>query len=112
MKKSHFLLLILSAISTRLSWADGHPPSIGWNGWSVSSNERWSLESGPQPKFPLRYPLTNLFDGDPNTTWVFEDSQRSRAEAIEKRPKEDKHPSLVLVPRKPVVMDGLWLMNG
>jgi hypothetical protein len=102
-------VLVLSASFQCEVWADGGPPSIGWKGWSVSSSEGFDLESGGVPKFPLRYPLTNMFDGDPATTWVFEDGQRRNTKARRVAP---LRPSLNFTPEQPVVMDSLWLMNG
>lgn len=90
--------------------ADGHPPHIEWQGWSVYSNEIWNLDMGPQPQFPLRYPLTHLFDDNPDTTWAFEDGQRPQAKAGKQLP--NQRPYLQIRPEKPVTMDSLWLMNG
>ena len=105
------LLLLFGALfsMSQMAGADGGPPTLSWKGWAVSSSEVWNLDAGPQPQFPLRYPLTNLFDGDAATTWAFEDGQRRN---IKTRPGPDWRPSLTIRPEKPVVMDSLWLMNG
>ena len=55
---SIFLLLIgMSAI-----WADRTNTGIIWPGWRIETSEEYGL---------AKYPITNMFDGDPSSTWVY-----------------------------------------
>lgn len=106
------LQFILLACWLQPAHADGHGPEIQWGGWSAYSNEIWNRDRGPLPKFPLRYPLTNLFDGNPATAWAFEDGQKPVKNAEVRPSTRESAPNLTVFPDKPVEMDGVWLMNG
>ena len=113
MKTISFSTLVIVAVLTcwsQAAYADGHGPEITWGGWTACSSEIWNKDMGPQPQFPLRYPLTHLFDGDPATTWAFEDGQHPQHTALQ--PAEVETPSLHIWPDRPVAMDSIWLMNG
>jgi hypothetical protein len=82
---------------------DGYRPTkIWWSGWKVSSSE--DLWDGcTRSSFPLTY----LFDGDPNTIWAYSGtSQRWRRGGWRGRY------GLSIWMDKPVALDELWLMNG
>lgn len=73
---------------------------LDWRDWEVVSNEAWNYENGPMPRFPMKFSMLNLFDGDPTTTWVFRGSGGNR------------YASLRLRSEGRVTIDGLWIMNG
>jgi hypothetical protein len=93
------------------AWADGKPPHIQWKQWRVFTSEGWNLDTGPEPKFPLQFPLSNLFDGDPNTTWVYYDVRKPSA-ALGRSTSRRAHRVLTLEPTQPVVIDSIAVMNG
>lgn len=88
---------------------EGHNTS--WQGWAVTTSEQWAMESPMKPAFPMRHPLTYLFDDDPATAWVYVD-RRQPAGATRRNHPHKPHRSVELIPDKPVTIDRLWLMNG
>lgn len=114
------IITFLSAVSAIAcpAFADSAPASVQWNGWSVASTEY--LWRAPVKKYvnhaQVRYPLTNLFDGDPKTAWVFCDADKpwrkwNKETAVWKGDSQTV-PSIHLSADRPVAFDGIWLMNG
>lgn len=76
--------------------------AIWWPGWSVSSSEDLS----EKPKYSS-YPLSLMFDGDPATAWVYSSTLDDRDKA-----QWPTRYGVELEPRRPIVVDGLRMMNG
>lgn len=90
--------------------ADFGSPSLNWKGWSLRSNEQIGGEFGAQPVFPYRFSFANLIDGNPATTWVYNDTiPQTKSRALKKK-REAR--SFTLSPGKPVLVDEIRLMNG
>lgn len=82
--------------------ADYRPTGIRWHGWEVTTSE--DLFAGRTHR---SYPLTNLFDGDPRTAWVYS-GPRQREES--ERPR-DRY-AIELLSTRAMTIDGLQIMNG
>ncbi len=97
------VLILILCTAAMPSRADYTPTNISWRGWQISSSEDLETEYKR-----IRYPLTNLVDGRPNTAWVY--SGKGRPESL-------KHVwgsryALEIAPDEPVFADRLLLMNG
>jgi hypothetical protein len=64
--KPRYSLAVLGLLTTAMATADYSPTSIRWYGWEVSTSEDLIGDSRI-----THYPIANMFDGDPNTAWVF-----------------------------------------
>lgn len=75
---------------------------IWWRDWRVASSESlWDKQKH------TNFPLSHLFDGDKNTTWVFSGSGKNWRKGGWK-----SRYAIELKPRQPVTLDSLWIMNG
>lgn len=117
--KHRFLLwaLLVIASTPLLSHADGYN-GYSWQGWRLSTSEGFNLESNGGNDSNLRnnrvaFPMTQLLDGDPNTTWVWDDAVwKKRNKATGGDSDYYKVRSLEVSSEKNVVADELWVMNG
>lgn len=87
--------------------ASASPSSVWWPAWTISSGEELSggieySKNGYTPSFPLSF----LFDDDPQTAWVYSAKSREFFEPFHNRY------GIQLKPAKPISIDGLRLMNG
>ena len=84
------------------------PASVWWFGWRVSSSEELSqgMKYSRDEEAPA-YPLSLMFDNDPATAWVFSSVVKEWDKEVWRSPH-----GLMLEPDRPVVVDGLRLMNG
>lgn len=94
-----------------VSRADYVPTEISWPGWRVASSENLFLG-----RSHTSYPLTHLFDGKPETAWVFSGNRPQRLKDPKQAdsltlPQEGRF-ILTIRPDKPVEMDSLRLLNG
>jgi len=56
-----FTSVLLCLLCTH-AWADGYYTAVQWPGWKIKTSECQHGE---------KYPLVNMFDGTPETAWVF-----------------------------------------
>jgi hypothetical protein len=89
-------VLILGCLALP-AWADHMNTDIHWPGWRVESSEELYLGR----KY-TQYPLTYLFDGDPQTAWVFSGLARG----------PDRKVLLTIRSDTPFAVDRLRIMNG
>jgi len=87
--------------------ASASPASVWWPAWTISSGEELSggieySKNGYTPSFPLSF----LFDNDPQTAWVYSAKSREFYSPFHNRY------GIQLKPAKPIPIDGLRLMNG
>lgn len=101
-----FAAAILLSFALRPAAANG--ASIWWPGWRITSSEELSqgVKYGNRDDIPT-YPLSRLFDGDPNTSWVYSATQ----------PEWDRDVSpsrygIAIEHDTPFLIDGLRIMNG
>lgn len=97
-----FLLSVLMCAA-----ASASPSSVWWPAWTISSSEELSggieySKNGYTPSFPLSF----LFDNDPQTAWVYSAKSREFYSPFHNRY------AIQLKPAKPISIDGLRLMNG
>ncbi len=98
------LFVFLIAVS---SAALAAPSSVWWPAWTISSSEELSggieySKNSYTPSFPLSF----LFDNDPQTAWVYSAQSKEFSEPFHNRY------GIQLKPTKPIIIDGLRLMNG
>jgi len=112
MKKSWLALGMLLVTLPSLARADGGFNGYQWPGWKLSTSEGFNLETGDSNVRDNRvaFPLTQLLDGDPNTTWVWDDAAWKNRERRGVKPLKTR--SLSLHSDKQLIADELWLMNG
>lgn len=99
--------------------ADWRPTEMGLPGWRVTTSEdiwarSWTDHTASTLK---RYPISNLFDGKPDTAWVFEGQKWRRPEGltIEGRARPGgggQWIELTTLGPKPVAVDAVGLING
>jgi len=99
-KTTMFLVLVGTS---GLALADHVNTGISIPGWSIETSENLYLGSTH-----TSYPLLNLIDGRPETAWVFSGKKISE-QSEESGAKEY---GITITPDKPVLIDGLRLMNG
>ena len=105
MKTNLVKSLFLSGLITGTTIAPVRAAYIEWASWKVYSSENF-----PEGRRNMNYPLTYLFDDAPATAWVFQGKGRPW-DTLDKELNGAPF-ALVLVPKKPVVLDSLCLMNG
>ncbi|HVF85520.1 MAG TPA: hypothetical protein VM821_06040, partial [Abditibacteriaceae bacterium] len=83
------------------------PSSVWWPAWTISSSEELSggIEYSKNEYTPS-FPLSFLFDNDPRTAWVYSAKSKEFSDPF------DSRYGIELKPTKPIVIDGLRLMNG
>lgn len=98
------LFTLLVCCGVRSAWANG--AETDWPGWTIASSEELSegITYQRTAGMPL-YPLNRMFDGDPKTAWVW---SATKSDTYQWKTKY----GLSLQPDKPLVTDGLRLMNG
>jgi hypothetical protein len=99
--------------------ADVGPPGIEWPGWHLESSEHLNLEDGDNNVSArgtgrrVRFPMSNLVDGNPNTAWVWHDPSPKVLRALGHGDLNRKVPrSFTLRSEKPIVASELRLMSG
>ncbi len=95
---------VLLCVLCTYAWADGFSTAIKWQGWTVETTECQHGE---------KYPLVNMFDGTPETAWVF--NQKLFADMDEENFKY-KHGEGEYVNLQhtgdPISITGISLING
>ncbi|MCE5323396.1 hypothetical protein LLG46_08810 [bacterium] len=102
MIKKLILIVFLMLIAFPAS-CDGTNTLIAWPGWIVSSTE--DLYMGHKH---TSFPLTNMFDGDVSTAWVFS----GNGKRIDGSPSGYEIKLTRDEDVKPVTVDSIWIMNG
>lgn len=97
-----FLALLLAAAAASRAGADSSPTALVWPDATVASSEG-RAQGYRQTKFSL----ANLVDNDARTTWVFRGGGKTWRDEGWSAPR-----AVSLAPARPVLADGLWLMNG
>lgn len=90
------VLFVLGLLSTPV-FSDHANTDIHWPGWRVESSEELYLG-----RIHASYPLTFLFDGKPETAWVFS----GKAKGTERKV------VLTIAAEKPFTLDRIRVMNG
>lgn len=100
----------LIALTPAQTIADNEPTFIRWGHWEVTTSE-WLFWGR---KYGNRYPLTNLFDGNPKTAWVYSGLPPERRHEYVRVSSEMRLPGRTLEFRSdvPFTLDGLKVMNG
>lgn len=102
--------LALVALTPARARADCAPTTVRWGHWEVTTSE-WLFWGR---KYDNRYPLTNLFDGNPKTAWVYSGLPPELRHEYIRVSSEIQLPGRTLEFRSdvPFTLDGLKLMNG
>jgi hypothetical protein len=100
----NFAAIAFLAAAAALCQADYQSASAVWKDWTID------LQSHP---LGLRnhYPISNLFDGDAATAWVFEHPTKTKEPDMPPGPVKSPY-QITLTPNDPVVIDSIQLMNG
>lgn len=94
-------------LAASVASADGISTSIQIGKWTIESSE--CLWAGQRH---TSYPIWKMFDGRPDTAWVFSGVGYPKLSPKDEGNGVEKGVRLKLVPSHPVVIDELHLMNG
>ena len=101
------IIVVIALLLCSCRVAFSSPSSIWWPAWTISSSEELSggIEYSKNEYTPS-FPLSFLFDNNPQTAWVYSAKSKEFFEPFRNRY------GIQLKPAKPIVIDGLRLMNG